>query len=934
MDSAQFKVGLNIDTEVIGVCFELDKTEFTFELKKDGLINLDDKIKTAIIYNMEDITPKFDISTNLQLSMNIPIAPVILECKFSVNAELFNGSSLLSNSEEDENEKIFKTVITSAGKIDINLANLNATAEYYAQCNISDTGSITDFIKNIVINIGDFANSDIIKKLIPAKDPNATPQCAQLTFENKNQANDFKKYGGLYCANYMKKDESLISRALPTIIAQVIDPIKSDDKIKVLCVAPSPLYNTGKTLKNKETDFNEKFDAFLKELQKSEKEYNLIKDFKVNKVVVEKDISIDPESISVSLKNIDKAAFVPTKFTFEVNNRHSQSIQCGYNPVLTTETSKWKQLLPMPIILSPNEKKEINIAPDPTKIISGENEFYSLYLKCENLPNFFFKYETTGAMNKYSYYNSKIDISQLIEEITETTINCNEKKNALNPRCLSTNFISIIDQLKTGIPQNIADLEEAAKKFASSSLDVKLKVLIDIQNELKNIINQASGDIKSIIENSMKLLKFLTHLDCSIYASGSTNIKSETIEGKLYIKCREGKTNILDTIINLIKNVLTCENIENLINQQMLLQSTNVINDLEETIKYIFLFINELSNNQEAISNSTIEFVFDLIECLENNFDKIWEKLESILSNTYIKEAIEAIKKDLINILLQTIQNIAKIIHFEEIDGKFGLNITDTGIILEANIKIIYDQLLKFAKKLIEFGPSNYTFSGSMISNIEIKDESKQASIDVDTQQKIITVKSKDILIITNSNLLYEDNNIYALQTLVFDSPIVSIKTSGGAEGKSDALNLFISITLTDKNGNEISINDIDEKLRPQILYLKNKYQDLQQCFYYDNNKQNLINEGINSIEKFIYEGKEYFKCISSHVSEFTAGTAPGVKSPEQDEGSNTGLVVGVIISCVVVIAAIIFIVIYFKKRKADSFYGKSNDNNVKLVNV
>ena len=886
---------------------------------------------------MQDITPKFDISTNLELSLNIPVAPVILECKFSLNAELFNRSSLLSNTEdEDEEDKIYKTVITSAGKFDINLANLNATGEYYAQCNISNTGSLIEDIKNIVINIGDFANSDIIKKLIPAKDPNATPQCAQLTFENKEQANQFQLFGGLACFNYMKKDEPLLSRALPTIFPQVIDPIKSDEKVKVLCIAPTGLYNTGKTSNN----FNDKFDSFLKELQKSEKEYTAIKNFKVTNVIVEKDISIDPESISVALKDIEKFDRIPFKFNFEVHNRHSQSIQCFYNAAFASDSMKWIQNFENYVIIPSNGKEEITVR--SAIAILGDDKYYSLYMKCQNLPNFFLKYETTGSMNKYSYYNIKKnpfdqEISQIIDEITQTTINCNEKKNLLNPRCLSDNFVSILDQIKTAIPQNIEKIEEEAKKFSSSCLEIKLKILAEIKTNLTEIIKQAGSNpnIKSIMESSMKLLKFLTHLDCSIYASGSTDSKSETIEGRIYVTCREGKTNIIDTIVNLLKNEITCENIEKLINQQLLLgSSTNIMSDFEETIKYLFLFVNELSNNQEAISQETIEFVLDLIKCLEDNFDKIMEKIESILNNTYIKEAIEAIKKDLLNILIQTIQNLAKIIHFEEIDGKIGLNITDNGIIIEAEIKLIYEQLLKFSKKLIQFGTNNYTFSGSMLANVEIKDDASKAALDIETQQKIISVKDKDILIITNSNLMYKNDAIYALQTLVFDSPIVSIKSSGGAEGTSDALNLFISITLTDKDGKEISLKDIDESLKPQILYLKSKYQDLKQCFYYDDNKQNLVNDGVNSIEKFIYEGQEYFKCVASHLSEFTAGTATGTKNPDEDEGSNTGLVVGIVIAVVVCIVAVLSTIIYCKKRKGDAFYGKSNDNNVKLVNM
>lgn len=670
----------------------------------------------------------------------------------------------------------------------------------------------------------------------------------------------------------------------------------------------------------------------MKELQNSNTKYDIIKNIKVTKIEVEKDISINPESISVVLKNIEKFLVQPTKFIFEIHNSHSQYLQCSYNTFLTDEQSRFIKYLNGSITLAPNEKKEIKVYPG---FLFGNEKFYPLYVKCENLPNFIFKYETTGQMNKYSYYNTKNDISQIVEEMNETTINCNEKKNLLNPRCLKDNYVSILDIVKTKFPEELSEIEEDAKKFASSSLAIKIKILMEIQLNLTNLIPQAGTNIKTIIEKSMKLLKYLTYLDCSIYASGSTDSKEQTIEGEIYVKCRQSKASIIDTIINLLKQIMTCENIEALINQQVLLNSAPD-SSLEETVKYIFLFINELTNNQDAISNNTIDFIIDFIECLEENFDKIWEKLESILTNKYLQEAIKAIKRDLENILLQTLQNLAKIIHFKEIDGMISVNITNNGIIIDTQMKLIYEKILNFSKKLLEFGSNNYTFSGAMLTNIEVKDPSKDISVDVETEQKITSIKGKDILIITNSKLMYKDDNVYALQTLVFDSPIVTIKTTENVKGNADALTLFVSITLLDKNGNEISLKQIDEKLRPQILYLKSKYNDLKQCFYYDENKQNLVNDGVNSIEKFVYKGEEYFKCVSNHLSEFTAGTAQkeGKNNDENDEGGNTGLVVGIVIGLVVIIGIVGFIIFYLKKKKSDSFNGTNSVDNVKLVEM
>lgn len=210
LEAGNFNFNLQLKSDLLGACFELVKVDFSFDLKTDGLISIDEKVKAAIIYNTQDITPKFDISSNIHLSMYIPVSPVILECKFSLNASVFNEDNKMLSSDEEE-EKIYKTVVTTEGKFDINIENLQANGEYYAQCQISNTGGIDKLINDITIKIGDFLDSDIIKKLIPSKDPNATPQCARITFENKEQADNFKLVGPLFCAYYMKEDETLIS---------------------------------------------------------------------------------------------------------------------------------------------------------------------------------------------------------------------------------------------------------------------------------------------------------------------------------------------------------------------------------------------------------------------------------------------------------------------------------------------------------------------------------------------------------------------------------------------------------------------------------------------------------------------------------------------------------------------------------------------------
>ena len=53
----------------------------------------------------------------------------------------------------------------------------------------------------------------------------------------------------------------------------------------------------------------------------------------------------------------------------------------------------------------------------------------------------------------------------------------------------------------------------------------------------------------------------------------------------------------------------------------------------------------------------------------------------------------------------------------------------------------------------------------------------------------------------------------------------------------------------------------------------KIKYESTKKCFYYNEEKKELENNGIVIDENYVYNEKSYFKCTSSHLTAFTAGT-------------------------------------------------------------
>ena len=937
LDSANFKLNLKIDGETNGLCFKLFKTDFNFELKTDGIIKLDTDVQSSIIYNTEDTTPKYDVSNRIKINTYIPIAPVILECKFYLDSSfIVEDNSLLK--ESIDYEEVFKTVVTSKGKFDITMEHLNASAEYYVQCDISNTG-IEETINKIKVLIGNFDGANVIRSLMPSRDPNAIPQCVTFTFDNVFQSKAFAIFGPLYCKYFMKKNDPLVVKALPTIICHTLFTSILDifSKDMTLCAAPSPLYNTGKFIAKKETDFNKRFDEFVKKIADFKTEYGVT--LKVNKYVREYDnVSINPNSISVSLKNVNFLNLL-TPFTFEIKSTHPQNIECYYSQYLTRNNSRFFKLFENKITLAPNEKNEIHVSKSFSSVFP-DNKLYSLNVKCYNLPGFLFKYETTGTMNKFSYYNSNSIKDQITKLIEDTTINCNEKKNKLNPRCLKENIISIIDQIKTEVPQRIKEMETEIQRFASATKAAKEEILKQLKADFKNIVNKEN--LKDIFEKGIELLKYITSIDCSIYASGSTSEESQTIKAELYLECRKNKQSLLEDLLNLIKDKLECPSIIALITSTQ----NSISDNLEENIKYILLLINELTNNPESFNEKTNKILLDLVECIQYQFDKYWPIIENYLKNTqkYLDGTIMAIKRDIEIIILQTLENLSKVIDFEQIDGYIAAaedEITKTGLIINDKAKEIQKNIIEFGKRLIYFGTANYTFSGSMFANIETKEGINAGA---ETETKISFVEDKDIVILTNSNFLLNKDKAYALQTLVFESPLVSVKASAEAEGTSDTVNIFVSITLYDSNGNEISIENLADTFKPQILYLKEKYNQLKFCYYYDEVRNELVTNGVSPVEKFVFMGKEYFKCTSSHLTSFTAGTLDNKldntndqKKEDDNEGGSKAVMVvliifGIIILLAIALVAYIMIRRRFNKRISTNINSSIN-NNDGLVN-
>ena len=847
-------ISLSFQNTELESCFYLTVNEI--KVTRGSPVTIDDKVKTAVKFNTEDQTSLYQVTNSIKIKTIIPMSPSILSCEFKP-------------SYSDANVKFYKNFIKQNGILYIIVDNLEANTEYNAFCELSSTDYDDSTRSKINLNVGNFENADIVHQLIPSNDGNRVPQCAKFYFngkvEDSNQMDKLKILGRNYCYYLMKINEPFLLKLLPTIVCQSTD---DSPEYITFCVAPLPLYKYGEYLTNWERDiYNGLFQKFITDM-KTYTPGMLGISFKNNvELIIDNEIS--QKSITATFVNEDNIN--GKNLILEIKSSHTQSLQCYYNGDLSNNC-KFSQLKSS-IILNPNESKNINV-----KITSPENnKMYSLNVKCYNaLPNFYFRYKTTGVMSIFTYlnlndeekYSPSSNQNDYKDDIfTNITINCNDKKNMLNPRCFVDEFVPIFEKLTTDIPAFFKEIENQVQQYSKMLTSQKNRYLENLDNNIFPKEQEPNQNLTLLFEKIIEFTKYLTYTDCSVFSSGSSNKEGETIKNEKYVICRENKQYYLKKIINILKdelNINDCNSLNDAI-------FSRLSDDAEINLKYTLILINEFSNNPESYKNGLSQELFDAAICIQENFDNYWTKVEAQLHDKkFLNSSILAIKKDTLYILLQTLTNLAKVIHFDEIDGYINIKKTKTGLILNETYINIQKKIIELSKKLNDFGDELHSLSGSMLSRIITYKYSNES---LENQTELISVPNKNILIRIYYNYMLEENNAKTLQVLVFDSPLVSIKTSGGAEKTSDSVNTFISIILFNEDGEEIPIKSINEKYRPQILYLKSKYQSLKKCFYYNEDKQELETDGVIIDENFEYNGEKYIKCASTHLTSFTAGT-------------------------------------------------------------
>ena len=938
-NNTSFTFELELSDESDKKCFVLDDNykKLTINVVNEKPANLNNSTKEAIVYSIENNTPKKDESNNIQIKMNIPQAPVILSC------------TLQSNSKDIEKVE-FKKYVVESGEQTFKFDDLRIDAEYYMTCHFETTNFDKSLRNSFKISIGNQKGFDVVTQLVSSKDINRTPQCAEFNFgENSNltQLAQFESLALKYCYQIMNEEESILSRIMQSVICQSVqtedqkqeqkngndkekeqEPKNNIKKKYMICTGPS-FNNYDRFAKNnsEKVNFNQKFDKFCENLSNEEKIKNSLG---LSGLVFESinrfydNEAPDTSKITITKEKTETQGQWAQKLKFNVTSTNSQPIECYYNSNLNDEYNKrYISLGEKSIILNgENDTKNFEV-----EIKGNKGTMMSLFMTCYNLPGFQVRYESTGVFNAYTYYYSdsqKEEKEDDVPKMENITIDCNDERNRRHPFCLKDRSEPIMDNMKTKMPDFIEDMMDQSELFNQLPSSSQMKILEQTKEDLKeyrNKLNESNSqnNRKELVEKSTELAEFLNKRDCSLYE-----------DDKDYKECREKKKDILSDLISGIKQFFQCDKMVEIIKEGM-------TDDVEQNLKYILFLITEITNNADSLKEGESEVLYNLTLCLQENFEDYWENVQSSLeAKSSLNSTVKAIKKDISFMLLKSLTNLINILHYDEIDGYVqNNNISKTGIMENSEGKKIHKGIFDFIKQFNDFGNGTYNISDKMnISVIVYDDEETEAQTrllieeppkenEEENDEQIHNISDKGIYVILHPKKMMKRKGGHAMQFVVFDSPLIPIERNDSNSTIRD----FISITVFDKKGKEINITDLPEEERPVILYNKTHHKNLKHCFYYNETTEDLDTEGVESSDNFTHNGGKFFKCSSKHLTAFTAGDysnsnsdSNSDSSTQDDTGSsNWWIILIIVLASIILIALVVFLIIHFRKGKVNS---------------
>ena len=411
-------------------------------------------------------------------------------------------------------------------------------------------------------------------------------------------------------------------------------------------------------------------------------------------------------------------------------------------------------------------------------------------------------------------------------------------------------FGKYLNQLKSATPEYITKIQKRIYEFIKKTDEEKEKNLDILSEKVKESYNKVKTGIKKGSENIKNETKEL--IETITETAKTLSYKFDDTKNYAKEQYIKKKKIIFNNIMQIVdENFGQCSKIVNEIH--------NLSDNIEFNIKYFLFLVISLTENFDSIQKGMSHIIFDIINCLQEKFPNIWPEISDTVNS---RVNLLNIKQDLINLLAKSISNLVTFSKYEEALGYIDKIENVTGFKITENAQKIYKNMFNILKRFNEFGTQTYNISTNLNLNVFRNNENSQLI-------KHIDYKDKGIIVNVHLSYMLKNFKVHSVQAVVFDSPLVSFKAE--RKSKGGISNIFVGITLYDKDGNEIYVKDIKlDKI--EILFKKSLYKSMKTCLYYNEDKNIMDNNGINT-EYVEFGGIEYIKCIPKHLSSFTIGS-------------------------------------------------------------
>ena len=864
-------------------CFYLneDSKKLTINIKKGISKDFNEKYVKEIISSIENVTPKYDKTNNIQIKINIPFAPVYYKCMINFKEN------------EEEGKKILYDIFTTPGEKILKFDGLQANKEYEGNCFFDNLDStfINSKSRFVFISFGDVDKSDFKSKLIPSKDFNRITQCVEFNFASNSDTTSLNFFGPIaeqYCFDSMNEGEPIQIRITGSAECEYIqDEIEEENKKAnkkfdirkkyKICAKPGP-FNKDVEYKNKgvQERFKKNFDKFIEKLSDGDK--------------IEENLGL--EGLIVESKNIYKEVLVLEKklnIEIEEEKEEEEGKEEGKKEEKVKEEEKEEKLEDKIEEQKEEEKeekkeeeKEEKKEEEKEEKTEGEKEEQKEEKieeekteektedKTEDKPEEKAEEkeeekDEEKTKDKPEEKEDKIEDEKKENENPSKKIplDCKLEKNRKHPYCLIDSSDPISNLMNSDIPEIITIIEKNGYDFALLQSNEQFKKIEAFKDE---IIELEKGNKKDLIEKIIEYSHYLSLIDCvQLYdeKKGEFNL------------CRERKTEFFNIIIEtLINNIFSEKKIDDFLEK-------GISDKKDINYKYLLWLINILSTNSDSLQKGNSKKLYNIIFKLKNYFSDFTD-LEKNLDKQQIKDDKKTeIKKDLSILFAKSLSNLLNVFYYEELDENNRVDRRDkTGLIAYNDSSpefYLYNNLLDYVKIFNEFGDGEYKISNKLsiyIKKIELESEKTLRKLKEENEEEIYTFQDKNIYVILKPTKILKNvaSKIDCFKATIhvvnFESPLIPLNRNF----TESTIREFIDITLYDINNKIIDVNSLLDDERPIILYNTEYYKNLDNCFYYNENEHDLDTEGIEKNFHYKYNNKEYLKCSSNHLTSFTAG--------------------------------------------------------------